>query len=316
MKRWSGLLVILLVAAVISGCTRKGEKVEVIPGAVNTKIYCIKNEETELVSENYAATQTDPRNMIWELIRRMEEGPSDINYKKAKPDDVEVERIELRQDGKLALYFNAAYNQVTGVNEVLMRAALVKTLCQVPEVESIEFYVDNQPLMLTGDKPVGFMRGDDFIDNTGDETNFYQYADVSLYFANQDATALIEVPVSIKYEGNIALAQLIVEQLIHGTGKINGAQKLGCKDCIPSGTKINKISVTEGICYLDLSQEFMDHIDGMDARLTIYSIVNSLVDLSNIDKVCFTIDGETKEYYQDSLSFSQDFERNLDIVEN
>lgn len=314
MKRWSFLFAIILIAAVLSGCSKKGEKVEVVPGAVNTKIYCIKNEETELVSENYATSQTDPKNMIWDLIRQMEKGPSDISYKKAKPDTVEVERIDLRSDGKLALYFNEAYNQVTGVSEVLMRAAIVKTLCQVPGVDSIEFYVANQPLMLSADKPVGFMRGDDFIDNTGDETNFYQYADVNLYFANEDATGLIEVPVSIKYDGTIALAQLIVEQLIRGTSKISGAQKKGYLDCVPADTKINKISVTEGVCYLDLSEDFMSYIDGIPAEFTVYSIVNSLVELSNIDKVSFVIDGEPREYYQDSLPFSQDFERNLDIV--
>ena len=83
---------------------------------------------------------------------------------------------------------------------------------------------------------------------------------------------------------------------------------------IPSGTKVNKISVKDNTCYLDLSSDFLDKRDNISDEVTIYSVVNTLVKLSNINKVQFSIDGEQVLLYNDSINFGEPFERNLDLV--
>lgn len=83
---------------------------------------------------------------------------------------------------------------------------------------------------------------------------------------------------------------------------------------MPSGTKVNKISVKDNTCYLDLSSDFLDKRDNISDEVTIYSVVNTLVELSNINKVQFSIDGEQVLLYNDSDNFGEPFERNLDLV--
>jgi len=51
------------------------------------------------------------------------------------------------------------------------------------------------------------------------------------------------------------------------------------------------------------------------ADVTIYSIVNSLVELSNVNKVQISINGDTSTTYREKFAFSTVYERNLDLVE-
>ena len=61
-------------------------------------------------------------------------------------------------------------------------------------------------------------------------------------------------------------------------------------------------------------EEFMKIKEGIAPEVTIYSVVNSLTELSNIHKVQFLIDGKVRKMYED-LDVSSYFERNFDIIE-
>ena len=50
------------------------------------------------------------------------------------------------------------------------------------------------------------------------------------------------------------------------------------------------------------------------ADVTIYSITNSLVELSNVNKVQISINGETNISYREKVNLSSIFERNLDLL--
>jgi hypothetical protein len=67
---------------------------------------------------------------------------------------------------------------------------------------------------------------------------------------------------------------------------------------LPDGTKINAVSVMNGTVTLDLSSEFINQKPDEDAVLVIYSVVNSLTSLPNVNKVQFLVDGEKVEVYQ------------------
>ena len=88
----------------------------------------------------------------------------------------------------------------------------------------------------------------------------------------------------------------------------------GMQPVIPEGTVLNKVTVKDGICYVDFNEKFMEKREGIQPEVAIYSIVNSLTELSNVYKVQFLINGTTKKAYY-TLDFSSAFERNLEIVE-
>lgn len=291
----------------MSGCASK-EDAQRTDSPEGTKLYFLNEEATKIVGEAYLIKGTTKKEQIEELLAALNQEPQTEGYQKAKPEEVVIQSYSLASNEVLTLQFDADYQQVTGVSEVLMRAVIVKTLCQVEGVSSVEFYVGGQPLMRSNGRPVGMMKAEDFIDNTGADTEFYQNAYVLVYFSNEAGDALVESNLKITYDGTISTEQLILNQLIAGP------IEEGLHTTIPEGTIVNKVSVKDGVCYVDFNEKFMEKRSDISEEVTIYSVVNSLVELTNIYKVQFTINGETKKIYQ-TIDFSGTFERNLDIVD-
>jgi germination protein M len=136
---------------------------------------------------------------------------------------------------------------------------------------------------------------------------------IHLYFANEDNTKLkLEIryiPLSEAKKSVNNRASLIVKELINGPDS-----KSGLKATIPAGTKQGariKIDAAKGIATVDFSKEFIDkHPGGKIAeQLTIYSIVNSLTELKEIQKVRFTIAGKVLKEYKGSYQFDAPFPR-------
>ena len=60
---------------------------------------------------------------------------------------------------------------------------------------------------------------------------------------------------------------------------------------------------------MNLSDSFLTVVNNVPTEESVYSIVNSLVELSNINKVQILVNGEVPDSFETSV-----FERNLDIV--
>lgn len=82
---------------------------------------------------------------------------------------------------------------------------------------------------------------------------------------------------------------------------------------IPNGTKINNVKIEEDTVILDLSKEFIDNNvdDNLSNAISIYSIVNSLTEITEINNVKFLIDGEEREKFKDNFKFNESFTREI-----
>lgn len=277
-------------------------------------IYCLDTNETKVEGEEYTPKGEDDKALIKEFLLRMDREPENISLKKAIPDNVTLDDYTLSEAGDLSLSWTASYGNYTGTSEILRRAAIVKTLCQIPSVNTVEFFVAGQPLTDSNLNAVGFMTAETFIDNTGAET-YTQTTTLTVYFSNKSGTKLRKVPVEITYDAAIPLEQQAVEQLVAGPGAIKDGSARDLLGTIPKGTKINKVSVKENTCYLDLSDDFLKKPADISENVAIYSVVNTLTELPNINKVQFSIDGEQVMLYNEYVGFGEPFETNLDIVE-
>ena len=74
------------------------------------------------------------------------------------------------------------------------------------------------------------------------------------------------------------------------------------------------MTVKDGTCYVNLSNEFLSQPYNVASDVTIYSITNSLVELSNVNRVQISVNGETNISYRENMSLNNVFERNLDIL--
>ena len=80
-------------------------------------------------------------------------------------------------------------------------------------------------------------------------------------------------------------------------------------------TKIVSVTVKDGTCYVNLSNDFLNQPYNVASDVTIYSITNSLAELSNVNRVQIAVNGESNISYRENMSLNNVFERNLDILE-
>ncbi len=139
---------------------------------------------------------------------------------------------------------------------------------------------------------------------------------IRLYFANEDNTRLkLEVrymPTSEAAKSVNNLATVIVNELIKGP--TNGT---GLKATIPGGTKLAaRVKIDGSTAIVNFSKEFVDkHPGGKEAeRLTIYSVVNSLTELKEIQKVRFLINGAPQKEFKGNFQFDATFPRTMSLL--
>lgn len=299
---------LLFLVVVMAGCEKKKANDPVEEGSI--KVYKINSSQDGISYINYKTETTKSDQLIDELLQQMSADPESYTTKRAINDDVIVKEISV-VDECLKINFDLAYQNQGNITEALMRAAIVKTLCQVDGVSYVEFYVNGVPWTDSNDKAYGQMMAEDFIDDQDVNTNYIPTS-LTLYFATDKGNKLIECTEKKGYDGSNTMEQLIILRLIEGPDELE--QKEGMRAAIPANTVLNNVTTKEGVCYVDFSKEFLNQMEGIKAEVTLYSVVNSLIELSSINKVQIMIDGKIVDSSLDNVPLNKVYDRNLDLV--
>ncbi len=273
------------------------------------KIYYVNNEETKIVEREYVSGTTDGRLLMEELLEQLTHISEKMDYETLLGKEISVEGHTL-DNGLLTLDFGESYHNLKGTREILVRASIVRTLTKIPEVERMAFTVRGEQLTDAAGAAVGVMAADTFIENAGNEINAYEKVDLKLYFANETGDSLVEENRrNVVYNSNISLEKLVVEKLVEGP------TTEGAYPTVNPTTKIVSVNVKDGTCYVDLNNDFLSQPYNVASDVTIYSITNSLVELSNVNRVQISVNGESNISYRENMSLNNVFERNLDILD-
>ena len=176
---------ILLLSFLLTGCgsqePQTGKKMS---------MYYINTAETKVeVHEQYLNTKTLDEQLD-ETMRYLSTTPEKLEYKAPLDMGFRVLDYEV-EDGKLLINVDKAYSELSPTTEVLVRAAIVRTLTQLPNVKYVGITVEDSQLYDNAGEMVGWMNADQFINNDGNESNTYELVKVKLYFANADGDKLI-----------------------------------------------------------------------------------------------------------------------------
>ena len=292
----TGMLLMLL--AVLTGCgTREPETGKKI------SVYYVNTAETKVeVHDQYLNTKT-PEEQLEETMTFLSTTPEKLEYK--APFDMGFQVLDYEvEDGKLVINVDKAYSELSVTTEVLVRAAVVRTLTQLSNVKYVTITVEGSQLYDNAGELVGWMNAEQFINNDGNEINTYELVKVKLYFANADGDKLIAAYREKHYSTNTPLERFVEELIAGPSGQIEGLYPV-----INPETKIINILTKDGICYVNLDSSFLTVVNNVSTEVAVYSIVNSLVELDNINKVQILVNGEVPSTFSDST-----FERNLDYV--
>ena len=304
MKAWKrGLCLLLAVCLALAGCGRQEQQRQ-----EGVQVWYMNQEETALQYEYRQPLSQTSEGLQKELLEMLRENPADENGKSVLPEKVQILSCTLEQ-GALYLDLSAAYLELPKYYEVLCRAALVRTLCQLPEVEQVALRVEGSPLLDLDGREIGLMNAGQFTENAGEEINAYKDVTLTLYFANETGDGLVSQSMVIQYNSNLSLEKLIVERLIQGP------PFQGAYPSLPHTTKLLSTTVKDDTCYVNLDEGFLDTTCNVTESVPIYSIVNSLVENTSVQKVQISINGETNRTFRSAISLETPFEKNEDLIQ-
>ncbi len=297
-----GLCIAFIV--LLTGC---GEE-EHPEGSTCYTLYFISNDSTKLITKEYWTTTTDEGKLFEELKTELTMVPDKLEYTPPFGNHVVLRKWK-SQNGRLLLDFESGYKKIAPDTEVLTRAAIVKTFTQIKGINYVSFQVEGKDLEDNLGKLVGAMYSDSFIYNEGAQINSFEEITFNLYFANEEGDALVKTEKTMMYNTNIAKERIILEQLIAGP---KGSKEYAT---INPDTKVLGVVVKDGVCYVNLSTTFLTQIYNVTPEVVIYSIVNSLCEVSGINKVQISVDGDTSIVFREKMQLNATYERNLDMLE-
>lgn len=304
-------LLLLLMLVLLMGCQKKEE----VP-KTSYQVYYVNYDYTGVMSTVYETESKDTDLVLTELLEQLSKASEKLQYHAPLEAGFVVTGYHL-QDGQLLIDFDGAYHNQELVTEILNRAAIVRTLSQIPGVQFVSFLVDGHPLQDASGDVIGVMSAENFIDNAGNEISAYEKARLQLYFANKEGDKLVHVNRSKVYNSNISLERLIVDEIIAGPQKEDSGLTVDQEEypVVNPQTKVVSVNIRDGICYVNLDNTFLNQTYNVLPEVTIYAITNSLVELSGVNKVQIMVNGETNISYREYANLSTVFERNLDLVE-
>ena len=265
---------------------------------IETTTYLMKPEIRDINGDtNYE--------IVSNVIKELKKGPKTEGFENVIPNNIQFNEIIIEKN-LVNLDMSSKYKNLDAKEELIARVSIVKTLTGLDFIDFVKISVEGEEIKTTNGQPIGIMGENDVLIDAIIFPSPKNSETVKLYFANKDATEFNIEQRKIEVNPNEPLEKYIIEELI------KGPIQEGNYATIPVETKLRNIKTetTDGICYVDLSNDFISkHSGGATGEwFTIYSIVNSLTELNSIKKVQFLIEGEKLQEFKGHIDFSKPFE--------
>ena len=180
------LLGCLLLTGIFAGCGKKEET-----PANTVSVYYINKEETKITAvEKEPEGDTLSEQAEWG-ISQLKENPVELSLR-SPISGFTINSWNVKDD-QLVLDMSVEYKKLSPSSEVLVRAAIVRTMTQLEGISYVSVTVGGEALTDSLGNVVGPMTADLFIDNAGNEINAYEKTRLLLYFTNESGERLIGV---------------------------------------------------------------------------------------------------------------------------
>lgn len=303
-------LILVFVTICATGCSTDetiSTNKEVILKENQYQIYYISENKNSLKSK--IVEYDDNVN----ITKRAEDFISMINEsmkEELKDDSMNIKPISINvANGILNLDLYKGYYDLQNVIRILLRASMVMSLTQIEGVTHVSITVNGQALKDESGNTVGMLKADDFVSYKDGFPYTQKEVKLVLYFADENGQMLKKKELVEYYDYTVSYEKFIIEKLTEGL-----AGEKGYRDVLPKDLIVDMVYTKDGICYVDFDESIQKTVRTVPVELMIYSMVNSLSELSYITNVQFSIEGEGEIKLYNEYDLSESFSRNLDLV--
>lgn len=288
-------------AVAATGCGKSEKK-----QSMTCELYFLNSDKTSMVSEKRVV----PENIsdvaafaVDELIK----GPAEIDNMRAIPEGTKVLSIEA-SGNTATVNFTKKFDEGTKIDRLFARYTLVRTLCSIEDIEKVKILTEGEPLIdLSSGKPLGALGKEDIVTDRSQVHN--NKTTLTLYFGDKEAMYLVAEARQVEIKEGEKREKVVVEELIKGP--VN--EKLVA--LFDPEVKVLSTETKNGVCFVNFSGEIVSKPRGGSALelLMVYSVVNSLCELEEVDKVQFLVEGKKIEHLA-HMDMSQPFEENPELL--
>ena len=297
------LLCLLLSAMLLCGCEEE-YGVEDNPEETGSFYYAFDVAAKKLVRRSTEFTGANASERIDELLsmmvakRELSEDKTEISANRLYPSDIVMVGWDISPEGDLTVTLEGEYSELSRTREALLRAGLVLTMCQLPEVGRVRIRIGEETLVVN-QKEIGFMQPSDFVRDIGAPGDIVT---IKLCFVNDAKKDLVTIDRIFYPDDYKPREQYCLETLFSGPlDSENNDLKKGGKaiNAIPEGTKIIDVTTKGGICYVNLSKEFQTNDKTVAGHLVLHSVADTLIlSFDYIDKVVISVEGKHLRSYR------------------
>lgn len=215
MKKSQNIILLLLMTVLmicLAGCGKQQNQ------GTSVEISYLNKSETQIVTEEHYLEGATTKEMIVEVLTLLCSVPENKELKATLSGGINIINYSLEGE-QVTVSLGEKYKELSRTTEVLTRAALVRSLTEIPGVTYVMITVGGEPLTDLAGNALGIMTADMFVDNEGEQMNSYEKVTIRLYFANESGDSLIPINRELVHNidvSNISMEKLIVEQLIAG----------------------------------------------------------------------------------------------------
>ena len=263
-------------------------------------VYYLNASTTRLEKEVRNIKGEDKVEALRDVLRHLMEGPRSSNLSRSIPNSVGIQGVLLINGNIAQVNFTKEYNDMADIEEVFCRSALVWTLTELDFIDSVIINVESETLKRSDGSELGVLNRDNIVMNPDISHTMRNAKTVTLYFSDEQAMYLLPEERRIDINPEHTIEKHVVEQLIAGTEIPNRYSP------IPPESRLRDIKTIESVCYVDFNKEFIDRQSGSstEARLIIYSIVNSLAEVPGVRRVVFHMEGQRIVDYKGGIDLS------------
>jgi len=222
------------------------------------------------------------------------------------PDTVDVIATELVEESMIVT-LSKEYLSLGVVEKNLCNAGIVFTLAQIDGVANVKFKVDD--VLVTNDLgEVIAYAPSDFSSSAEEVMDLYSVEKITLYLTNSTGKELEKYSFDGAFPENTSMEKFIIDQLLAWDDDYY-------LSAIPKGTQLLSVTTKDTICYVNFDSTFATGVLGVDPAITVYSVVNSLTELSYVNYVQISVDGDNQISMGD-ISLENSFSANWNYLKS
>ncbi len=271
-------------------------------------VYDLSSDMVSIAPAQYdfETSGEDISECVRQLLQRMIDGPAKNRVNAAIPEEITDVTFWIGAQ-TVTVDLDSSFNDVSQFRRLLCEAAVVRTLCQLEDVYAVSFAVDGAPITDLRGNPIGVLTPDSFTGLTGSTLEGYERSELHLFFATEDGKSLAERVETVQYTADISPERIIVESLIAGPKSSDAFATINPQ------AAVDDVTTRNGICYVSLNREFLNKTTNVSDEVLIYSLVDSLTSLGNVNKVQIIVDGRNDASLGE-YDLSKLYERNLEMI--